>query len=348
MVKRIWKRLAAAAAAAVLMVSSGITVFASEELVDMVQEDGTQGTVKSYLTGEEVSSSIGRRRPVAVMMGNTKSACPQSGISKAGVVYEAPVEGNITRLLAIFEDYDSLEKIGSVRSCRDYYLFYANEFDAIYSHFGQAVYALQYLDQHLVDNLNGLDMEGTAYYRTSDRKAPHNAYTGFSWLQEGIKQKGYRQEYKEDYNGHYQFVQDGAETTLADGISASIVKLDNFTENHPWFEYDPETKEYKRFQYGEPQVDELDGQQLTCDNIILQYSSYQPYDENGYLNIDTSSGGQGKFITRGKAIDIRWEKDSQWGITHYYGQDGQEIQLNTGKTWVEIVLNDKIDAVTFQ
>lgn len=348
MVKKIWKRIAALAMAAALTVSGSLSVFASEDLVDMVQENDAQGTVKSYLTGEDVKEDVGRRRPVAVMLGNTKSGCPQSGISKAGIVYEAPVEGNITRLLAIIEDYDSLEKIGSVRSCRDYYIFYANEFNAIYSHFGQAVYALQYLDQHMIDNLNGLTMEGTAYYRTSDRQAPHNAYTGYSWLQQGIKEKGYSQEYKDDYTGHYQFVQDGAENSLLDGSTANVVKLDCFTENYPWFEYDPNTKEYKRFQYGEPQVDELDGQQLTCDNIILQYSSYQPYDENGYLNIDTSSGGEGKFITRGKVINIRWEKDSQWGITHYYSQDGQEIQLNTGKTWVEIVLNDRTDAVTFQ
>ena len=48
--------------------------------------------------------------------------------------------------MGIFEDYDNLEKIGSVRSCRDYYIFYAMEFEAIYAHFGQAAYALPYLE----------------------------------------------------------------------------------------------------------------------------------------------------------------------------------------------------------
>ena len=95
-------------------------------------------------------------------------------------------------------------------------------------------------------------------------------------------------------------------------------------------------------------MDELTGEQLTCENIILQYSAYQPYDQNGYLNVDTTSGGSGKFITRGKAIDIRWEKDAVWGVTHYYDANDQEIQLNPGKTWVEIVQNDKTDAVTYQ
>ena len=88
--------------------------------------------------------------------------------------------------MAIIEDYDNIPRIGSVRSCRDYFLFYANEYDAIYSHYGQAVYALQYLDQHLIDNLNGLTL-GNAYYRSTDRVAPHNAYTDFSHLQAGIQ-----------------------------------------------------------------------------------------------------------------------------------------------------------------
>ena len=71
-------------------------------------------------------------------------------------------------------------------------------------------------------------------------------------------------------------------------------------------------------------------------------------DGNGYLNIDAISGGEGKFITRGRAIDIRWEKDSPWGITHYYDGNEQEIRLNPGTTWVEIVQNDRIDSVTYQ
>lgn len=332
------------------LIGSTTAVHAEGDLVDMVanEPEVTEGNlVKSYLTGENVPESIGRRRPIAFMMGNDINGAPQSGIGNAGVVYEAPVEGGITRLMGIIEDYDSLEKIGSVRSCRDYYLYYANEFNAIYAHYGQAAYALPFLDQHVIDNLNGLTL-GNTYFRTSDRQAPHNAYTNASYLAQGIASLGYSQTYKPEYTGHYVFAADGTETTLDAGAAANVVRLDNFSDNHPWFEYNAETKEYSRFQFGSAHVDELTGQQLTCDNIILQYSSYQPYDQNGYLNVDTISGGQGKFITRGKAVDIRWEKDAVWGVTHYYDANEQEIQLNPGKTWVEIVQNDKIGSVTYQ
>ena len=332
------------------LVGTTVAVQAEENGVEMVSgEAAADGTtmVKSYLTGEDVSESIGRRRPIAVMLGNDVNGAPQSGIANAGVIYEAPVEGSITRLMAIIEDYDNIPRIGSVRSCRDYYLRYANEFNAIYAHYGQAVYALPYFEQHVIDNLNGLTL-GNAYYRTTDRVAPHNAYTDAAHLQAGIQSQGYSQQYKDDYTGHFQFAPEGTEVTLDEGASANVVKLDNFTYNHPWFEYNAETKEYSRFQYDAPQVDQNTNEQLTCSNIILQYSQYQPYDENGYLNVNTSSGGAGKYITRGKAIDITWSKDSEWGTTHYYDANGQEIQLNPGKTWVEIVLNDSVDSISLQ
>ena len=170
--------------AACICIAQTVPAFgAGQDLVGFVpnEEKQEETQVKSYLTGENVPESIGRRRPVAVMMGNNSVGAPQSGIGHAGVVYEAPVEGNITRLMGILEDYDELERIGSVRSCRDYYLFYANEFNAIYAHYGQSTFAVPYLKN--VDNINGVDgTGGNAFYRT-DRQAcffPHNRQEGTS------------------------------------------------------------------------------------------------------------------------------------------------------------------------
>ena len=92
-----------------------------------------EGKVRSYLTGKIVDEEIGRTRPYAIMLNNIYGAVPQAGIERADVVYEAPVEGAITRLMGIFEDYDGLEKIGSVRSCREYYVHFAKEFDALWT-----------------------------------------------------------------------------------------------------------------------------------------------------------------------------------------------------------------------
>ena len=337
------KKKILAAAAALLLGICPLSVQAAE----------TETMVKSYRTGLDVPESIGRVRPGAVLLNNIRDGCPQSGIASAGVVYEAPVEGDITRLMGIFEDYGDLERIGSVRSCRDYYIFYANEFDAIYAHYGQSAFALPYFEQHLIDNLNGVKLGSTCYFRSSDRVAPHNAYTTYELLQQGIDKMGYRRELKEGYEGHYVFAEEGTENTLPGGRTADEVHFDNYTNNHPWFVYDPETKKYSRFQFGGPQIDELTGEQLTCDNILVQYSDVTTYEGTTYKKIDTitdgngNSGGMGKYITRGKAIDIRWQKDSPWGITHYITMDNQEVKLNPGVTWVEIVQDDRITDITY-
>lgn len=104
------------------------------------------------------------------MISNIKDALPQYGTKAADVIYECPVEGGITRMMAIYQDYSGLERIGSVRSCRLYFPKIANEFEAIYVHFGQSDFALPYLDGGKIDNLNGIKSEGsTVFYRTDVR-----------------------------------------------------------------------------------------------------------------------------------------------------------------------------------
>ena len=90
------------------------------------------GKMQSYLTGEWKKESVVKRRNMAVMINNIQVSLPQYGISAASIIYEAPVEGRITRLMGLFEDYDDLDHIGSVRSARDYYLYEAMAYDSIY------------------------------------------------------------------------------------------------------------------------------------------------------------------------------------------------------------------------
>ena len=164
-----------------------------------------EGMARSYLTGEWIDENIAAQRPVAVMLGNTKIATPQYGITDADVIYESAVEGQETRLMGIFQDYANLEKVMSIRSCRHYYVHWALEFDAIYAHYGQAKYAVELLSQDYVNNLSGLDgsLEGTMYKRDSGRKAPHNAYTTGEGIVAGIQTKGYETKHASDYTGHY-------------------------------------------------------------------------------------------------------------------------------------------------
>lgn len=311
------------------------------------------GTMRSFLTGLPIDEKIGNRRPVAIMLNNLEAAQPMSGVSYADVVYEYVVEGGITRLMGLFENYDKLDKIGSIRSCREYFVYTALEFDAIYMHFGQASYALNLLDQDYVDNLNGLGEAGdTSFYRTTDRKAPHNVYTSAKGIEAGIKKLGYREDHYDGYTGKFKFCDLGTEVTNEGGIAITHMEP-MYRINKPWFEYDPETKKYKRFQYGEPHIDALTNEQLAYDNVIFQYNIWTQLDEKDYLAFDCHSGGTFQYFTHGKMIMGTWKRDineENFDISaiRYYDYDGNEIEINNGKTFVCVIQNTEVEDVVLK
>lgn len=313
--------------------------FSVLEAEEVVEEEIPEGMAKSYLTGEYVDEAIAGRRPVTVMLNNVVDAVPQSGIENASIVYEAPVEGGITRLMGIFEDYDALEKIGSVRSARLYYVKLALGYDAIYISYGHSKYAVDLLDAEGTDNIDGVEGSGSGvFYRTSDRVAPHNAYTSAEGIAYGIDRLGFEQNYSDSYEGYFEFSPVG-ETAVYEGTDAYTVRT-GYTHNQPYFIYNEEDQLYYRYQFGEEQIDDLTGNQLAFKNLLLQYCDYTMYDDGKSLNIDVTSGGSAKYICNGVCTDLTWSYDSATGIEHYYLQDGSELVLNTGKTYVGIILNE--------
>ena len=309
-----------------------------------------EGMARSYLTGEWIDETIANQRPLAVMLGNTKIATPQYGIADADVIYEAAVEGQETRLMAIFQDYANLEKVMSIRSCRHYHVHWALEFDAIYAHYGQAKYAVEILSQDYVNNLSGLDggVEKVMYKRDSNRKAPHNAYTTGEGIVAGIAYKGYETQHAADYSGHYKFVEDDNQQLFLQGGSPAAVVEPGYLVNKPWFVFDSETGLYKRFQNGAAQTDGNNGKQVEVKNIIIQICEWNRMSsEDEYLNMETMKGGSGYYITNGTAIPVTWKKDSLQSPTRYYKEDGSEIQLNQGKTWVCVTEDTYADKIAF-
>ena len=313
------------------------------------EREGDQ--VRSYLSGKMVSTDIGDRRPVAIMLNNIEDAMPMSGVSYADVLYECVVEGSLTRMMGIFENYDDLEKIGSVRSCRNYFVYYALEFDSIYCHYGQSSYALPLLEEDYVDNLSGLAAIGdTVFYRTTDRVAPHNAYASAKGIQKGIEEMGYRETYKDDYTGKFTFANDGDPNDLSSEQSYDATHVEpGYKINKPVMEYNAKDEKYYRSQYGTPHVDDLNGEQLAFDNIILQYSTWEQIDEKGYLGFDCHGGGNMTYITKGKAVDGTWlSLGGEQGAVRYFDSDGEEIVLNQGKTLIEIIQDTEGDKVVIK
>lgn len=298
----------------------------------------------SYLTGESVGKEIHNRRPIAVMMNNIINAVPQAGIEKAGVVYEAPVEGAITRLMAIFDDVSGMKRLAPCEAAVPIIRCMPESLMQSMVHYGQAVYAVELLNSDKVDNVSGLSMQEGAgeiygyagediFYRTSDRPAPHNCYTSGEEIDTACTRLGYRRLLEEDHQAKFQFAPEGETVSLEEGTATTIKP--GYQVNEPWFEY--KDGKYYRYQYGDAQIDELTGEQLSYTNVIFQISQWENYDDHGYLNIDTVSGGDAYYFTNGTYEKCTWKRESEDGPSKYYDESGNEIVLNRGKTWVCII-----------
>ena len=315
-----------------------------EEDIEDEEEDG----VPSLLTNENISEENANMRPLAIMIPNDDyGALPQYGLSYAGVVYEVPVEAPYTRFMAIFDRdvYEDIAPIGPVRSCRLYYCHYALEFDAIYAHYGESSYAKSFLNSGQIDHLDGMNsaVESIVYYRDTSRSAPDNAFTNGQKIIAGIESLGYRQEYEEGYEGHYTFAD--KENKLKDGQEAVNVST-GYQLSKPWFEYNEDDGLYYRYEYGTAHMDALSGKQIAVKNIIIQATGYSVLESHSTYNLYTTSGGEGYYITNGRAIHINWSKASESAPCVYTDDNGNEIELNTGHTWVCVVLSDKLGNVT--
>lgn len=321
------------------VISEDPTAIPTEAPTPQPTEDPHIGEALSKLTGQYVPEKIANRRPYAMMINNIEYAARfQSGVSQASILYEAKVEGGITRLMAIFEKFNA-KKIGSARSARHYYVSVASEYDAIFVHFGHTKFALSKIDKLGVDNISGLSgVGGSVFYRDNSIAAPHNAFTSKAGLDKGRKILKYRKNYKDDFEGHYKFYSEDTDLQSDKIANKVTIKFSGYTS--PYFIYNEKDKMYYRYQYGSKHVDASNGKQLKFKNLIIQYVDDEPIvpgHPKDYRTINFENAtGKGKYITNGKAIDITWKKNEKKGFMKYYGPDGEELVINPGKTYVAL------------
>lgn len=343
------------------------------------------GQMQSYLTGEWKDADVVQRRPLAIMVPNNPPAMPQHGLSKASIIYEAPVEGRITRLMAVVEDYDDLTYIGPIRSSRDYFVYEAMALDAIYCHWGLAVpYVQELLNSSRVDNISqsvgGISNPyEPAFSRRKDRRSGGYAleFTAYMWLKEaspsdgtdapessvkgypaGVEAKGYGKTYKDsgrfdklsrDYAA-FQFANDcrAEYAEYPDALEirpgGSQSNKGGYSSNGACFTYNETDNLYYRSQYGDKQIDELTGEQLTVSNVVFKVCHGEVRDDHDYLAFAVHGSGDAYVFTNGKMIKATWKHESDYDANHYYDEKGNEIVFNQGKTWFCNIWEEYADA----
>ena len=322
----------------------GFPIVSDREVVD--------GKMQSYLTGEWKDESVVNRRPIAVMIPNNSPAMPQYGVSKASIIYEAPVEGRITRLMAVFEDFDDLDRIGPVRSSRDYFVYVAMGYEAIYCNWGLArPYVEELINRDTVQNISAA-VEGiyNPAHEAFDRvKRPGYAteFTGYLFIDgllEAAERLKYDWEYDKDYVPPFTFADEEmrAEDNYKSAKEATVIYPGGQSGNqggygayNPYFEYDEKDQLYYRFQNGKEHIDEIDNSQLAVSNVVFQYCHGEVRDSHDYLAFGVHGEGDAIVFTGGKVIEGRWERyDGDATPAKFYDKNGDEIIFNQGKTWI--------------
>ncbi|MBQ8247797.1 MAG: DUF3048 domain-containing protein [Lachnospiraceae bacterium] len=310
----------------------------SESVEEEAPEVIPPNSYRSELTNEWIDNSLQNQRPVAIMVDNEKTALDHYGLTQADIVYEmmnSTANDEVTRFMAIVKDWGSITRFGSIRSVRPTNFMIAPEYNAILIHDGGPFYIDPYLKNPWVDNLsggfarieNGKPREFTEYVTEGEIEARLNA-------------NGYDKEYNSYYEGaHWKFSDKTYDLSENyNSTECTLVDLP-FPHNKSELEYDEESGKYLYSEYGMAHIDPENGDaQLSFTNIIIQCADVNQFDANGYMQFNLlNESGSGYYITGGHAIPVTWSKGMDTNPTKFYDSEGNEITLNTGKTYIALV-----------
>lgn len=303
----------------------------------------TENPYINPLTGLATSVDLTNKRPVAVMINNIHQALPQVGISEADIVYEILEEGGITRLLCIYNDYESIPEIGSVRSARDYYIDIADAHDAIYVHAGGSTYAKERLAQLGTNNLDGLYLN--AFYRSDERRKTMSKEHTLMISGQGINDSIALKNYRTTSDNPCPLVFEDEPTTFGQSTAYHIeVPFDMGNKPDPYavsyFDYDYDNKVYLKGQYKQEHIDGDDGSQLSFKNVVTLICDMNviPGDTLGCIQVHFVGQGRGTYSVNGTIREIAWKKPSRTEPYTLYEKDGTTpLLLSAGKTYIGIV-----------
>lgn len=309
----------------------------------------------NYLNGETTTEDKRDQRPVAIMLNNLRKSLPQEGLCSGDIYYECAAEGGITRIMMLVSDYETLGTVGSIRSSRDYFVDFLANHDALYVHAGGSEQAYAKISWRGIENLDGVNMYLPATFwrdtwRMNNIGYEHSMMTSGEGIVAGIQQKGYRTELDENQVPMFNFYDEETDNQLI-GSPAPHVHMQSTSLQTVDFVYEEETGEYLRYQYnGMPHMDGTTDEQLSVKNVIILFTdiSLIPGDAAGRLAVGTVGSGQGYYITNGKRKVINWSRETKTSTVHLEYRNGNELILNSGKTFICVVDDSVAGKIDFE
>jgi hypothetical protein len=294
------------------------------------------------INGKLVDVSISQTRPLAVVVENHPDARPQAGLSEADVVYETVAEGGITRFLALYQTQETTA-IGPVRSARTYFAKLANDWQAIFAHVGGNSDVLANIKNQKYPEILDVDefFHAKTFQRVKNREMPHNTYTSVKRLKslaENLKVQDWMG------NSHWIFKSEAPVSELV--IQRLNIDFSQASYAVSW-QYQPQTNSYLRTIAKQVDRDENNQQPIEAKNILVQYVKTVPTETDtiGSLDMELNTQGEAVVFLDGKVINGKWQYQNQQ--TKFLTLENQEIALNPGVVWVEMVPEERKALVTW-
>ena len=317
---------------------------AAESIAEPTEAPSTEPANVNLLTGlPTLTDGAVGKRPVAVMVNNVDAALPQYGISAADLIFELPVEYDLTRLMSVYGDYTQIPEVCSIRSCRYYYPILAVGFDAIYVNWGMnESVARPTVNSMDIDQYDGDEYGlGDCFGRDKARYE-----SGYAWEHTGVfhgpnfpsvlEKDKVRTDLKEDKTGTaFNFVEMD-KNAAPNGEDAQKVRVD-FGANYSVFTYDEENHEYLKSFKDSPHMDGISKEQLKFENVIVLETEIKPYPGDEVIKYVDWEGGEnakGYYISEGKMVPITWSKAGMYDPLKFFDANGNELQLNRGKSYI--------------
>jgi hypothetical protein len=297
--------------------------------------------VPDPLDGVLVAPKLAKRHVVAVMIDDLWAARPQSGLSAASVVWQAPAEGGIPRYVALFSE-GSPPAVGPIRSSRLYFISWAAEWNAVYMHVGGSPQAMALLKSSqgagkVVWNADEFRVGPTYMWRIKTRQAPHNVYSSSKYMQ--LLVKAVHAPTSMNYTPHWTFAPDPSMDQLPTSGSIRVPYLANVIQ----YTYDPKTNTYKRTVSVEGKQFDVGPKtkvRIAPKNVVVIYMSFAPLNDGSQKHrLEAQFIGSGKALVfnNGKVTKATWSKKSMTAPTLLTGADGKPVTFTVGQTFVQVV-----------
>jgi hypothetical protein len=269
-----------------------------------------------------VDPAIAALPALVVKIDNAPGARPQSGMNEADIVVEEIVNDNLTRFAFIFQSQPA-DPVGPIRSGR------MQDID-LFGAFNGPLFAWSGGNRTVTEAIRASDLidigpaRVPAYFRSSDRKAPHNLYssTGALWSRapEGVRPPQQQFAYRD--------VGEAPAGVPSPGVLAALDSID------VRWDWDAATGLYYRTMENRPHEDTLSGQ-VTTNNVVVLEMNYLPGISDS-PDAQTIGSGRAFVFTGGNYIAATWSRADRLVPFTLTAEDGSIVELTPGRTFIEL------------